>query len=111
MLGSCTDRSRPTHTDFHQRHYGPTETDEQVRRQCSLSKFLATVNGMMPAVLQLTKNISIAADFPHWNLKTSVSVTGVLMYALTDVVRPFVLTQDKPPMLQATTAMKGAKRI
>ena len=95
------------HTDFLNDILVPT--GNLTADNVPVSKFLTTVNGMMPAGTAAFEKRGIAADLPHWNLKNCMQCNWCSYVCPHGVVRPFVLTQDEAADVADTTAMKGTK--
>ena len=95
------------HTDFLNDILVPT--GNLAADHVPVSKFLTTVNGMMPAGTAAFEKRGIAADLPHWNLKNCMQCNWCSYVCPHGVVRPFVLTQDEAADVADTTAMKGTK--
>ena len=84
-----------------------------------VSKFLSTVNGMMPAGTAAYEKRGIAADLPQWNAANCMQCNWCSIVCPHGVVRPFVLTADEKKALmdhmectcggKGIPQMKGAK--
>ena len=107
------------HTDFLNDILVPTAnlTADNV----PVSKFLSTVNGMMPAGTAAFEKRGIAADLPHWNVENCMQCNWCSTVCPHGVVRPFVLTDKEKKALmdhmectcngKGIPQMKGAKEF
>ena len=96
------------HTDFLNDILVPT--GNLTADNVPVSKFLSTVNGMMPAGTAAYEKRGIAADLPHWNLKNCMQCNWCSYVCPHGVVRPFVLTKEEAEGVADTAAMKGDKK-
>ena len=60
-----------------------------------VSKFLDTVNGMMPAGTAAYEKRGVAADLPHWNPTECMQCNWCSYVCPHAVIRPFVLTEEE----------------
>ena len=98
------------HTDFLNDILVPTAnlTADNV----PVSKFLSTVNGMMPAGTAAFEKRGIAADLPHWNVENCMQCNWCSTVCPHGVVRPFVLTdKEKKALMDHMECTCGGKGI
>ena len=95
------------HTDYLNDIFLPTNT--LTGDAVPVSKFLDTVNGMVPAGTAAYEKRGIAADVPVWDSTKCMQCNMCSAVCPHGVIRPFVLTEEEAKGVEGVLDMKGYK--